>query len=153
MMASPGLVHAAIAISVITTGGAMYYYVTDGGDVEVAREQIDMVKERLVSGSERLRTESANSFAYIKDVFERTRETVSKASHGAFSNKNIQLSENGDFTRTESGDGASTEVENKPRMVKERPLCHTCSGPRIWFFAEKLRLKRRFTPYPDPPRE
>jgi hypothetical protein len=30
--------------------------------------------------------------------------------------------------------------------------CHTCSGPRLWFFAEKLgitRLKRRFTPDPE----
>lgn len=38
------------------------------------------------------------------------------------------------------------------KKFSERAFCHTCSGPRIWFFAEKLRLKRRLTPYPDPPR-
>lgn len=61
---------------------------------------------------------------------------------------------NTETTIEKNEDIVPPKKEEVPPVKKysERAFCHTCSGPRIWFFAEKLRLKRRLTPYPDPPR-
>lgn len=55
--------------------------------------------------------------------------------------------------------GRKTETQEAPeeQAAKSRQygstFCHTCSGPRIWYLADKFRMKRRITPHPDPPRD
>lgn len=155
-MSTPGIVRMAIAVSLCTTGGAIYYKLSEGGDPGIAQERLSDAKERLATDVERMASDMESTvnttFERLKTVTETVTSSISKASDPAPTT-----------TGTETVSPTVTSEHDKPpvsendeinmRDAAARPYCHTCSGPRIWFFAEKLRLKRRFTPYPDPPRE
>lgn len=137
-MTSPTAVRAAIALSVAATTGAIYYTVSEGGDSEKFNQWIQDKREVL---SNTLQVENATLLSNLPST------------QNSIDNQNS----------AEESPDASSEVA-QPIPIQPSPTakigqrapgayCHTCSGPRIWFFAEKLRLKRRFTPHPDPPRE
>lgn len=143
-MASPGLVRLAITTSVAMTGAAAYYYLSEGGD-----------PEKLDSNLRDTRAKIDSTVASARAWTEQTAEAV-KSHQDALPIPSVNAKEQ----NAVEGRSEGTEAERSERLRKsETPerqtgaRCHTCSGPRIWFFAEKLRLKRRITPYPDPQRD
>lgn len=149
-MASPAAVQAAITLSVLSTGGAMYYYLSEGGNSEVARDNVIEAKKRLLSESERLQAEAAKRIEQTKVAFGKAYERALEFAPTVLKDDASNIPKQDKNANKEAGS------ENAVVRHSENPdyqFCHTCGGPRIWFFAEKLRLKRRFTPYPDPPRE
>lgn len=145
-MTSPGLVRAALAVSTIVTGGTIYYYVSNGGDPKIAQEKMEHARDRLVIECENLHVKGVDGLEQAKDILGKAgvkANSILSKSSGAIT---------ADATSTENENENSKGVQSSSG-IGAKPFCHTCSGPRIWFFAEKLRLKRRLTPYPDPPRD
>lgn len=153
-MATPRFVQAAAAVSILTTGAAAYYFLSDGGD----RDKLD---ERLRNTRSKLDTTVTSA----RNWTAATAATVQTQVISSIHNRKQRDDEKGSTeTRIQPTGETKGEIVENVRRREERRMgedndrrrrgyCHTCSGPRIWFFAEKLRLKRRFTPYPDPPRE
>lgn len=126
--------------SIVTTGGAAYYFVSDGGDpkkfeakMRDARLKINETVANL--DIRRIWPPAASSGKAVDNVA----ESVSAVADDGPQAGTGQLEERGP---------RAMQQERQPGA-----FCHTCSGPRIWFFAEKFRLKRRITPHPDPPRD
>lgn len=135
-MASVGTVRVAALVSLATTGAAAYYFLSDGGDAAKLHERLRDTRAKLDST-----VSSARDW------------TISTAS--AVQAKGAALVADRQNKDTNSIQNTSNQPEHTEDMQQRQTgaFCHTCSGPRIWFFAEKLRLKRRITPYPDPPRD
>lgn len=156
-MASPRFVRTAAAVSIVTTGAAAYYFLSDGGDHEKLEERLRDTRARLDATVTSARNWTTAAAASVRTQLATGHHngSVKKNDDGRAVGANIER------TGEVHGQNAETakreqERESERERSKGRETggyCHTCSGPRIWFFAEKLRLKRRFTPYPDPPRE
>ena len=142
-MATPGAVRVAVAASVFFTGGAAYYYLSDGGNPEKL--------EQNLSDTTAILSQTATK---LGDASTQLKQTVTTWKESIASGKN---DENSESISDDSEGNPPEAIAELPTPAEKQPIrdgfCHTCSGPRIWFFAEKLRLKRRFTPYPDPPRD
>lgn len=141
VMASPRTVRFAMTASVATTGAAAYYFLSEGGSPE------------------KLDSNLRNTWANINDTVAAAR-SLSEATVGSLkaTDTAVPAKKEDDIMPGEKSSGAeSLERKKNPPTEQQQwqtgAYCHTCSGPRIWFFAEKLRLKRRITPYPDPPRD
>lgn len=148
-MSALNLVRIAVVASLATTGGAIYYRLSNGGDPDVARKKVEENVTKLENEVSKFGEAGTAFLQKLKTMTAGTQHIVSEGSHPTEPVKaqSIETPDSGDETKT---------ISQPLRQINEddsRPFCHTCSGPRIWFFAEKLRLKRRFTPYPDPPRE
>lgn len=140
-------------LSLGTTAVAAYYLLSDGGDPSVARSRVDDAVSQArdaIPVSTSLQTSEGDAKASSEDVRERA-TTAGLAQNGEIE----PVTSNQVPDRNES----PFPRRNTPYSPQDTDLhpayhgCHTCSGPRVWFFAEKLgitRLKRRFTPYPDP---
>lgn len=125
-------------LSMLATGGAAFYLVSDGGDLEVLRARSSTARttldERLMAvfGVEEtnfLREGLDNIYAALPEIPKpKTKPTPMEQ---------VQV-----------------QREEEPQVYRKGGvLCHTCSGPRLWYLADKFRFKRRITPYPDPPRD
>ena len=122
-------------LSVIVTGGALLYVASDGGDTEVLRTRAQNISTSLdksmvqAVGEERfapVRSAVDKAISYIPDVTK-------------------------DETPKEVAPSPVFEISAAPQRTSA--FCHTCSGPRLWYLADKFRIKRRIGPYPDPPRD
>jgi len=134
-------------MSLLATGGAAFYMASDGGDLDVFRARTSRARstldERLMStfGIEEtnfLREGLDNIYAALPAMPKpkvKVTQTDVDASVDATSMRQVREGNNGDDGYNRGG-----------------VLCHTCSGPRLWYLADKFRFKRRITPYPDPPR-
>lgn len=143
-MATPAGVRLAIGASVLMTGGATYYFLSDGGDPHKLEENLSQTSAQLSETS----TKIVEAGAQLKN------SVVSWSQSLALSKDNVQEGDVEGHSTERDITQLQTDAEQPPAHSGYRePYCHTCSGPRIWFFAEKLRLKRRLTPYPDPPRD
>lgn len=151
-MSSPRVIRTAIAVSLITTGGAIFYKVSEGGSAEITQEKLSDAKVRLTAQVERLASDvestTNTTIERLKTASAQAASLISEAS-----NSEASHGEKEEDRATADATTADTPSTKPEQGGGRRPYCHTCSGPRIWFFAEKLRLKRRFTPYPDPPSE
>lgn len=143
-MTSPAMMRVALIGSLGVTGGGIYFYLSDGGDPKVAQEKMEDARQRVIQESEKLHIKGVEGLGQAKEVLENARVKVVETSRSILSK---------DEEKGLNPDPAVDQPKESPAMEPARSFCHTCSGPRIWFFAEKLRLKRRFTPYPDPPRD
>lgn len=148
-MSTVSLFRLAVVASLATTGGAIYYRLSDGGDPEVARKKVEENFNKLENEVSKFGETGAVFIQKLKAMASGTQEIASEDSHSVVAAK-AHKNESSDS----EGDAPSIPPPPSPSPEDaSHPFCHTCSGPRIWFFAEKLRLKRRFTPYPDPSRE
>lgn len=158
-MTTPRAVRAAVGLSVVTTGAAAYYMLSDGGDQETLNSRITETGAKLAETGSKI-ADASNKLA--ERGVERGTELKGKlhswtqsAMKEGTTQENLQRnSAEESIASTNAEDGTNNaDRQTSGTLEKKGTYCHTCSGPRIWFFAEKLRLKRRFTPYPDPPRE
>lgn len=148
-MSTVNLVRVAVVASLATTGGAIYYRLSDGGDPDVARKKVEENVTKLENKVYKFGEAGTAFLQKLKTMTAGVQHIESEGSHSTEPAK-VQSNESSD------SENETTTISPPLRQINEddsHPFCHTCSGPRIWFFAEKLRLKRRFTPYPDPPRE
>lgn len=148
-MSTLSLVRVAIVASLATTGGAIYYRLSDGGDPEVARKKVEEKVNKLEREMSKF---SETGVAFVQRLKALASDAQKTASGDPQPAENVKSQNNEPF-KPQDGDEKTLPPLDHPPEGAAYPFCHTCSGPRIWFFAEKLRLKRRFTPYPDPPRE
>lgn len=157
-MATPRAVKAAMILSVATTGGAMYYFLSEGGDPEKLDDNITNATEKLTQIGAKV-SETSAKLAETTSTFKETVSswTVPKEQteqHLTTERNPTDLHADTMHNAQKGADNSSTSMEMRFRNNQlSDSKCHTCSGPRIWFFAEKLRLKRRITPYPDPPQQ
>lgn len=148
-MSSPGVIRLAIFASVATTGGAIYYGLSDGGNPDRFREKVVQANESLATTAKKVHTCVSTTYDNASSAITTAVEKTTQVSHPKLATKEPPATNE---QVTPSPQPSCEEIP--PQREKPRSsFCHTCSGPRIWFFAEKLRLKRRFTPHPDPPRE
>lgn len=145
-MASPSLVRTAATVSIITTGAASYYFLSDGGDPEKLDERLRDIRAKLNTTIKSARNWAAAVAGSVQTqvVGGRDDGSLLNGGEGAIGSNVERMGQVKDGNAEKSMGKQERDTSG---------YCHTCSGPRIWFFAEKLRLKRRFTPYPDPPRE
>lgn len=142
--------------SVGVTAGTGYFLLSDGGDSDVAVARVDdaLVRAReemdslpsVVSGVVSSATGSSSAPANSKEEL----PSASNQLEAAEARSEVVAS-----PKPGSGRRSRREVESPfpPRAEVSEDVCHMCSGPRLWFYADKLgatRLKRRFTPHPDP---
>ncbi len=125
-------------LSVIVTGGALLYVASDGGDTEVLRTRVQKLGTRLDESL--VQTIGEERYAPVRNAFDTAisyvpEMTKSKPSQAAPEPEAVQNM--GEDTTPQRGSA----------------FCHTCSGPRLWYLADKFRIKRRIGPYPDPPRD
>lgn len=132
-------------LSVLATGGAAYYLASDGGDLDVFRARSSSVRTRL--DDQLMATFGAEETSFLREGLDsiyaalpempkpKVKPTDTNAAVDASSTENLQ------------------EQHQKGYRGARSVMCHTCSGPRLWYLADKFRFKRRITPYPDPPRE
>lgn len=144
-MASPGLVKGAAALSIGATTGAAAYAVSEG-DPEKLKAWLRTAQD---SAGAALGRWQAIASQFLDD----TRSTFASAAAPGASDAAEQASSETAAPDTVSQDAAAHGLLPRSAERQTGAYCHTCSGPRLWFFAEKLRIKRRFTPHPDPARE
>lgn len=144
-----------LVASVGVTAGTAYFLLSDGGDSDVAlarvdgavvraREEIDnlpsIVPGPLNTGSTSSQTPKAKE---LQPTAVRHDTKVSGSQGKAVEAPSTRRNAPGEVTApypARSGPGPDADT------------CPSCSGPRLWFYADKLgvtRLKRRFTPHPD----
>lgn len=140
-MASPGLIRLSVAASVITTGAAGYYFLSEGGDSEKLQSNLRDTTEKVYQ-----------VLPAATDWAERVANTVLAPQPATLpASVPLAVEEEVPERQTQEARREASDPETERLPLKQTGAhCHTCSGPRIWFFAEKLRLKRRITPYPDP---
>lgn len=143
-MSSPTLVRTAVVVSMVTTGGAIYYRLSDGGDPKVAQKKVEENIIALEGEVAKMGKAGAAFVDKLKALTSNAKEDIQEL---------LDTHKSKDSSVDAIDDKDSPVYHEREPQMSTHPFCHTCSGPRIWFFAEKLRLKRRFTPYPDPPRE
>lgn len=118
------LLAAALALSASATAGTAYYILSDGGDAAVAQRRVD------------------SAIAVVRDASE-TPATPALAKTDARAAP----------TSTEVGSAGDAQSDVRSAATDEGYRgCHSCSGPRLWFYADKLgvtRLKRRIGPEAD----
>lgn len=157
-MASPGAVRGAVALSFTATTAAALYIVSEGGDPDKLRA---WVSERRVA-IEQFTLAIQHNFKRFS-----TAAAISTSANQSLAQDNLSGQVTKDVAppiatpvNTAAMETPAVPLQNSEPSTREistehtgPDFCHTCSGPRIWYFAEKLnpRLKRRFTPYPDPP--
>lgn len=153
-MASPAFIRLSVGASIITTGAAAYYFLSEGGD-----------PDKLQSNLRDTTNKVNQSLASASDWADRVRSTVTAPLQPAVVPAAVPIAAEEQRTthhkvqeqvqeKVQDGRDNADNPEKKASAPRQTGAhCHTCSGPRIWFFAEKLRLKRRITPYPDPVRE
>lgn len=137
-----------LCLSAVGTLGTAYYLISDGGDSEAARARLNATVEKAKTATQTVTATLKNA----TDGGAVELEKLTRKDNDKESGRVASLSEEGIFSpshdsATRSGDGRTRTLPDFQSSV-----CHHCSGPRIWFFAEKLgvmRLKRRFTPYSD----
>ena len=132
-------------LSIIVTGGALLYIASDGGDEQVLRTRTRHLATRI----DKSLVETVGEERYTS-----MRSAVDKV---------ISYKPEADKPETEKPVPEPLAVETialqhqqQQQQQKDTPprrgsaFCHTCSGPRLWYFADKFRIKRRIGPYPDP---
>lgn len=137
-MLKPKVVRAAVAVSLLTTGGTVYYCLSDGGDPDKLDMKLAEISASLAERRERW-----------LDSGEKVREALSTWMKPT-EELNAAVKSNSTTSSAEPNIDDQTVSSHQQENGNTRAICHSCSGPRLWFFAEKLRLKRRFTPHPDP---
>ena len=157
-MASPTLVRGAVILSVAGTTAAALYIASSGGDKDELVVKTDQAISWIRNKGEEARSLDVN--AMISDAQARM-----KSLSNTLTSTTPMQKEREEATIANDKGNKTTLIIDKERDLSnphaETPskdtridFCHTCSGPRIWYFAERLnltpRLKRRFTPYPDP---
>lgn len=141
-----------LCFSAAGTLGTAYYLLSDGGDPDVARARIDHAidKAKAATSSNRASdTNSSDSQDKKVDIAQAQRPDMNQWDGSTMLRPDSVLTYSSGCDRSEEG-----YFENNSDLYNSG--CHHCSGPRIWFFADKLgvtRLKRRFTPYADPERD
>jgi hypothetical protein len=125
-----------LSLSMAGSAATAFYLFSDGASPRAAMAQANeylmTVKHRLAgvpAPSDGAVASSRSSSTPIQELHARNR-----SEHAAFPRR---------------PEPTERETARHPASYAE---CHTCSGPRLWFFAEKLgitRLKRRFTPDPE----
>jgi hypothetical protein len=172
-MSSRGRVLLLLSMSVAGSATTAFYVLSDGGKPDVAQarlnEYIHQARERLADApgplnrvgvdaekdlgrtSSKEALQAPNSGAPPQDGVQpigRGSAGTLAASRGPVTNQEVTQTERAVYPRRPDRADRATGIHSAVYAG-----CHTCSGPRLWFFAEKLgvtRLKRRFTPYPDP---
>jgi hypothetical protein len=157
-----------LGLSAAGTGAAAYYLLSDGGDDAIARSRVNSVlpglplDRRPPSAPAVLApapTPGTAAEAAARKASKASAKAASIASEVAIS---AGAARAGDVaSAVDQSDSALRYGHEKTALVLDTAatspaskVCHSCSGPRLWFFADKLgltpRLKRRFTPHPDP---
>ncbi|PXF41467.1 hypothetical protein BWQ96_08848 [Gracilariopsis chorda] len=137
-MTNPRAVRGAVALSIATTGGALYYYMSDGGNPENLDHTVENVRGKLM--------ESLHAIEQKGQQIASSAQEALKFSGN--NNKQVEANNDEDFTVDKNEDAEQS------RTTPEDPAyCHTCSGARIWVFAEKLRLARLLGRQTEPPRD
>ncbi len=136
-MATPGAMRGLRALSLCATGAAVLYVLSDGGDVAVLEQRAEAARAR----AETLPAE-------LKAAYERVVAMIPVPSPAAASvTENSEKSSN---TEAEAVQRPQAQATQQATERPETPFCHTCTGPRIWYLADKFRFKRRISPHPDP---
>ncbi|CAN8061436.1 unnamed protein product [Agarophyton chilense] len=133
-MTNPKTLRAAVTLSIATTGGALYYYLSDGGKPQRFDELVSRARAEL------------NDFFHVLRNKADIISSPQKLPHQ--SSAKIQTEEEISATAIAGTPGGKDEEEAIP-CRSSSPYCHTCSGARIWVFAEKLRLTHLFNKYTD----
>jgi hypothetical protein len=172
-MSSRGRVVLLLSMSVAGSAATALYVLSDGGKLDVAQTRLNMylhqAREHLAGAPGPLNRDGADTEKALGQAS--TSEAMQTPKTGAPPQDGVRPIGRGSAGTLAASGGpvANQEVMQTERAVSPRRSnradretgihpavyagCHTCSGPRLWFFAEKLgvtRLKRRFTPYPDP---
>lgn len=156
------MVTAAVTGSALMTVSTIGYLVSSGGDVNKlesnVREAQDKARKEWVLFRDRLQTARV-WMAKVVDgrnpsvdgarerKSEETAEDLLAISDGTLQGDTGGANEDSSTDRATQKEAAAPQ-RREPIMQSRSPWrnCHTCSGPRFWFFAEKLRLKRRIGP-------
>lgn len=143
----------ALALSATATAGTAYYMLSDGGDPEVAQHRVD---KALATVLEPISSGGAPSSSSIGD--DGKGSTIVPAANGVNAGCRGAVATSGKDASEVSQSGRRRTVispfpeRNLAREESEVGGCHTCSGPRLWFYAEKFgatRIRRRIGPEPD----
>lgn len=154
-MASPILLRTAAAVSVATTGAGAYYVLSEGGDAGKVEKNLRDIRTKVESTITAIETYVSNLGPPALPL-----NAVAVEASGP-KPSDVEPASRADAESSEESliDGQVTERQEHVTRDTQQPervtgaFCHTCSGPRIWFFAEKFRFKRRVTPYPDHSRD
>lgn len=135
-MTNPRAVRGAAAISIATTGGALYYYLSNGGNSENLEHTVENIREKLIE-----------SLSAMERKGQQIALTAQEALDFTANNKPVEEAKSKEQLSVDKN-----EDSEQSRTTSEIPsYCHTCSGARIWVFAEKLRLTRLFERQTEPP--
>lgn len=129
-MATPKTVRLGVALSIATTGGALYYFLSDETNAEQLNATLVRTRNRISEFGNALKSRDTN--VVHETVF------VPQTSHS----DQVPQQPPAGTTKTEQivKDSEKSSTERSRRSA----YCHTCSGARVWVFAEKLRLNRLF---------
>lgn len=144
-MATPTAVRALRAVSIFATGGAAMYLVSDGGDARVLEERAEAARARAETLPDQVGDLYAAAVARLPDV--------SSIQLPSFDLSSMTSGMNQTPAVPASDMAEQTQVESMSTTSGARGVCHTCSGPRIWYLTDKFRIKRRISPHSDPTEE
>ncbi|KAI0566614.1 hypothetical protein FGB62_7g455 [Gracilaria domingensis] len=135
-MTTPRTLRVAITLSIATTGGALYYYLSDGGNPRKFDELMSSARDEVTDSYYTFRKKAEHLLSSQKQTAQSSTEhqTVEDASPG--------------LNTTDKPKESNTEHAEIPSRSSS-PFCHTCSGARIWVFAERLRITHLLNKYAD----
>jgi hypothetical protein len=157
-----------LILSAAGTSAAAYYLLTDGGDERVARARVNAVlpgaplDPEPATAVSLMATSAPTPGTAAEAAVRSAARAAEKAEKGAAAVAALTAAAAAVATADgsqEHGSNAGSSIAGTAKELAASDssasrLCHSCSGPRLWFFADRLgitpRLKRRFTPYPDP---
>jgi hypothetical protein len=134
-------VSAAMAASAAATAGTAFYMLSDGGDAAVAKRRVDGALARVLP--DRRAAGGTAPASQPDQASDPALDLPQSAAAAAAEMRQRQHQVASPFPPR----------RDVPRDESAYGACHTCSGPRFWFYADKLgvtRLKRRIGPNSDP---
>lgn len=130
--------------SVLFTGGAAFYLASDGGDMQVLRKRSEKAREQI--DNTMTSTFGEDTLALIREQIDKLKAAVPLYNRVTASTSAPELIEPETEQPPEDMTGESGHASNMEPTRRGSVLCHTCSGPRLWYLADKFRIKRRIGP-------
>jgi hypothetical protein len=146
-------VGAALAVSAAATAGTAYYMLSDGGDAALAQRRVDTVLARLRPVAPAVAPGAAGAAAAAARPGTSAADAKLASATAPAAGTGAAAPAAASAAQRPRGAASPFPPRSQAGEGEAHGACHTCSGPRLWFYADKLgvtRLRRRFGPQPDP---